>query len=90
MRLPNAPPGLPHHLVPALRGPAPAYIRTGMRFTLSLHCCADTLAKGRTAPVHPHVRHAPWFCAVRMPPDLRRPPVSALKAFLHTFWGADS
>ena len=47
-------------------------------------------APGRTAPVHPHVRHAPWFCAVRMPPDLRRPPVSALKAFLHTFWGADS
>ena len=45
MRLPNAPPGLPDHLVPALRGPAPAYIRTGMRFTLSLHCCADTLAK---------------------------------------------
>ena len=46
MRPPNAPPGLPHHPVPALRGPAPAYIRTGMRFTISLHCCADTLAKG--------------------------------------------
>ena len=45
MRPPNAPPGLPDHLVPALRGPAPAYIRTDMRFTLSLHCCADTLAK---------------------------------------------
>ena len=45
MRPPNAPPGLPHHPVPALRGPAPAYIRTGMRVTLSWHCCADTLAK---------------------------------------------
>ena len=45
MRLPNAPPGLPARLVPALRGTAPAYIRTGMRFTFSLHCCADTLAK---------------------------------------------
>ncbi len=49
MRPPNAPPGLPHHPVPALRGPAPAYIRTGMRVTLSWHCCADTLAKARPA-----------------------------------------
>ena len=47
MRPPNAPPGLPHHPVPALRGPASAYIRTGMRVTISLHCCADTLAKPR-------------------------------------------
>ena len=58
MRPPNAPPGLPDHLVPALRGPAPAYIRTGMRFTLSLHCCAEypCQALGAGPPVTPQVR----------------------------------
>ena len=40
MRPPNAPPGLPHHPVPGLRGTAPAYIRTGVRFAVSLHCFA--------------------------------------------------
>ena len=37
-------------------------------------------APGRTATVHPHVMHALWFCAVRVPPSLGSPPVSALKA----------
>ena len=59
MRPPNAPPGLPDHLVPALRGTTPAYIRTGMRFTISLHCCADTLAK-EAPPVQAVVSAAPY------------------------------
>ena len=41
MRPLNAPPGLLHHPVPGSRGTTPAYIRTGMRFTVPLHCCAE-------------------------------------------------
>ncbi len=46
MRLPNAPPGLLHHPVPGSRGTTPAYIRTGMRFTVSLYCCAEYPCEG--------------------------------------------
>ena len=47
--LPNVPPGLPHHPVPGLRGTTPAYIRTGMPFTILLHRCAEYPCQGGEA-----------------------------------------
>ena len=50
MRPPNAPPGLRHHLGPGLRGIAPAFIRAGVRFAISLDCCAEYPCQREVAP----------------------------------------
>ena len=50
MRPPNAPPGLRHHLGPGLRGIAPAFIRAGVRFAISLDCCAGYPCQREVAP----------------------------------------
>ena len=46
MRPPNALPSLPDYPVPGLRGTAPAFIRTGVRFSISLYCCAGYPCQG--------------------------------------------
>ena len=46
MRPPNALPSLPDYPVPGLRGTAPAFIRTGVRFAISLYCCAGYPCQG--------------------------------------------
>ena len=50
MRPPNAPPGLRYHLGPGLRGIAPAFIRAGVRFAISLDCCAKYSCQQEVAP----------------------------------------